>query len=121
MDTEYTKEIIRVLSERAAEREQELSQHESGCANESDEELDGECPILDSFYFADGNQSIIQITNFSSKEFRGIWNRFRNHVIPNWNIVRGLKSSFKARDVFFMSLADSKHGDNRIFSARCLT
>ena len=49
------------------------------------------------------------MTNFSWKEFRDIWNKFRNHVISNWEVGRGWKSSFKAMDVFFMFLAVLKH------------
>ncbi len=55
MNSGRAEDTLRILGEQAAEREQVLSGFSASRYQESDNEAEAECPIIDSFYGYGGN------------------------------------------------------------------
>ena len=96
---------LRLLAELAAERSNELNQYEDDEADiESDEKTDSDCPILDSFVTNGGEIAVLQMTNFTLAEHRGVYDRLRPFIVQNYNVGRGKRSRYNATDVIFMAI-----------------
>jgi len=79
LSTSDAAESLQLLAETAAEREGDLKRYEiTPDLSDTGEEADSDCPIFDSFYFAGGSQSIIQMKNFDVREFSTIWDRIKD-------------------------------------------
>ena len=65
MNASRADDALRLLSERAAEREHVLPQFSPTRHVEPDHAVDAESPILNSFYQTGGNDSIMRMTNLS--------------------------------------------------------
>ena len=77
---------------------------------DGDEINDSESPILDSFVALDGEQAMTKMTNFSRQIFDRIYTKISTCVTNSWNTGRGRKTSYRAKDVFFMTLSTLKTG-----------
>lgn len=110
---------LRLLADAAVDREDELGQYESEpIHNDSDEECDSRSPITDLFYEKGGNQAIVQMSNFNRQELDGIYDIISDHVSTHYNVGRGRKSPFTAKDMLFMVLTVLKCGGQWDFMAR---
>lgn len=110
---------LKLLADAAANRQAELDEYKEDDEHpESEEEIDSESPVLDQFFAEGGAEAILQMTNFSLPEFNGIWDLIRTHVATHWNVGRGKKSSFKAKDVLLMTLTVLKHGGSWDFLSK---
>lgn len=118
MDTTHARSGLSVLSEAHTRREIEISRESIVRDADSDDEADMECPIMDSFYEADGNDGIKKMTNLTIPEFRKIYGQIHGYVITKWNVGRGRKSSVKPMDAFFLTLTVLKHGGSWDILAR---
>lgn len=58
--------------------------------------------------------------SYNAQEFMPIWHYSSDFIRLNCNIGRGIKSSHKANDVFFMTLCVIKHGNQWDFMERIL-
>lgn len=47
----------------------------------SDDEADSECPIFESFYNTGGSTAILNMTNFTCREFGRLYDRFRCAIV----------------------------------------
>jgi len=110
MNREHAHASLSQLEDLRNQRELELQRHSSTPTAESDDEADADCPIFDSFYESDGNEGIMQLTNLTSIEFRGLYHSLHDFISKTWNVGRGRKSSYKAMDVLLMTMAVLKHG-----------
>jgi hypothetical protein len=95
--------MLEMLEDRDAEREHELSQF-SACNIESDQIVSSACPVLDGMYRDGGAEAIVRLTNFSPRGLNVLWMSVRGHVLRYWNVGRGKRSSFAAKDVFFYAV-----------------
>ena len=106
-------DALRLLADLAAERSNELNQcDDDGADNESDEETDSDCLILDSFVTHGGDIAVLQMTNFTLAEYRGVYDRLRSFIVQNHNVGRGRRSNYHAKDVLFMALCVCKSRDD---------
>lgn len=110
MNKSNVQNALRRFSDRIAAREGEIRRHSSQRDADSDDEVDSECPIMDSFYSEGGNQAIKTMTNLNAPELRLLYGKFHEFIVTNWNVVRGRKSSYKPMDMLFMLLTTVKHG-----------
>nr|CCA27715.1 AlNc14C650G12331 [Albugo laibachii Nc14]CCA27747.1 AlNc14C665G12363 [Albugo laibachii Nc14] len=58
------------------------------------------------------------MTKFSPREFNTLWSTILDHITKHWNVGRGKRSQFAARDVFFMMLFILKNGGKWDMAAR---
>lgn len=101
--------MLELLEDRDVERQQELSQY-SDSYIEREHIVSSACPILDGVYRDGGSEAVSRLTNFSPREFNTLWMSVRGHVLRYWNVGRGKRSTYAAKDVFFMLLAVMKCG-----------
>lgn len=102
---------LQMLGEQAAQRQEELEHFdELDSLSESDSGQQSDCPIVDKFFEENGNQAIMDMTNFTLNEILSIWNNVADHVRLNYNTGRGSKSPIHGKDLFFMTLTVLKHG-----------
>ena len=73
MNNSRAQDALRLLREVAADREHDLLQYSISTQEDSDDEADSESPIFDSFYTVQGNEAILQMTNFTAPEFRKLY------------------------------------------------
>lgn len=99
-----------MLADAAINREQDLQEYSGAqILSDSDEENDSDSPIIDGFYSNGGSSTIMKMTNFDMSEFSSICNTFSEYIRENWNVGRGNKSTFKAKDVFFKHFPFSRY------------
>jgi len=110
MNAGRAEDALRILGEQAADRDHEISAFSALRSQDSDDESDAECPIIDSFYGSGGNQAILKMCNFTLPEFRRLYSIMHEHIVTTWNVGRGNRSTLKPMDVLFMCLAVLKHG-----------
>ena len=102
---------LRLLSEVAASRQADLDQYDDGSiSTESDTYADSDAPIMEQFVIEGGSEAVHQMTNFTSRGFDMLYGIVKDHAESSWYGGRGKKSSFSAKDVFFMLLKSLKHG-----------
>ncbi len=119
---------LQLLAGLAAAQEEELNNYSKETVHsDSEEEDDTNCPIFRSFYNDGGGaKAIMNMTNFSTCEFRRLWRVVDGFVSANWNIGRGRKCLYCPRDILFMTLTTIKYGGQwdvlaRIFSIKTPT
>ena len=96
-------DALRLLAELAAERSNELNQYDGDPADiDNDDGTDSDCPILDSFVADGGEIAVLQITNFTLAEHRGLYDHLSPFLVQNYNVGRGKRSKYNAKDVLFM-------------------
>lgn len=104
---------LQELAERAALRKEELAKYDDEpTESEGESDAEFECPIVEKFYEENGNQAIMDMTNFNRNEFETIYKHLEDHIGLKYNKGRGQKSSIKAKDLLFMTMAVLKHGAN---------
>ena len=101
---------LQILVEAAIGREASLAQYPCEPQAETDEENDSDSPILDTFCNNGGGSAIVQLTNFTVKEFIQLYGKFRTFLANNYNVGRGRRSQYTAKDALSMVLATLKHG-----------
>lgn len=99
-----------MLNRSHQERENAISGQSATRNADSDEEADAESPVFDEFFSVNGNESIMEMTNFTGVEFRKLYSLLASTIVQNWNIGRGRKCEHKPMDVLLMSLTVLKHG-----------
>ena len=65
-----------------------------------------------------GADAVLTMTNFSPREFNTIWSSMFDHMTRSWNVGRGKRSQFAAKDVFSMMLLVFKNGGMWNLAAR---
>ena len=73
MSVTHSQDVLRLLSETATERENDLAQYLAMRSDGSDDEAEAEFPNFNSFYNVGGNQSILNLTNFTASEFSKLY------------------------------------------------
>ncbi|ETM35522.1 hypothetical protein L914_17597, partial [Phytophthora nicotianae] len=58
---------------------------------------------------AEGPEGVLKFSKFAPEEFEQLWTVVYPHVKEHWNVGRGKKCRYAARDVFFMTLTTLKH------------
>ena len=104
---------LKILSERSANRQEELDRFENAVQPsdvESDDESDS--PFLDQFVEEGGGEAVHQMTNFSLSEFLAIWNVIEDTCATSWMSGRGRRKTFRPKDVLLMTMTTIKHGGN---------
>lgn len=110
MNQQRAEDCIRILGNRRTQREAEITNRASAALDSSDDDLDSDHLIFDSFYSSGGSGAIARMINFTPSEFRQVYSLLETHINNNWNVGRGRKYSCTPMDVFFMVLAVLKHG-----------
>lgn len=59
---------------------------------ESDDEADQDCPVLDSFYAADGNEGVLKMTNLTTSEFWDQYNCLHSQFLRSGTSVMGKRA-----------------------------
>jgi len=118
MASQHTLASLNLLNSVAQARQNDIMQAPSSPVVDSDDEADAECPIFDQFYAIDGNESIIEMTNFTAVEFRKLYTILHPTMNANWNIGRGRRCLQKPMDVLFMAVTVLKHGGTSSTSNR---
>ena len=68
---------------------------------------------------ADGGEiAVLQLTNFTLTEYRGLYGRLRPFLVQNYNVGRRKRSKYNAKDVFFIELTVCKTGTMWDFAAK---
>lgn len=99
-----------LLNQRAAIRIENVNQFETVIdRDDSEQENDSSCPVLDSFYNIDGNTSLVQMTNYTYSEFNTLWDDLRECIDAKWNKGRGRRCKYGGKDALFMLLVTLKH------------
>ncbi|KUF99909.1 hypothetical protein AM587_10001449 [Phytophthora nicotianae] len=65
--------------------------------------------VFDFCLQAEGPDGVLKLTNFAPEEFDHVWAAVYPHLQGKWNVGRGKKCRYAARDVFFMTLSSLKH------------
>ncbi|DBA01596.1 TPA: hypothetical protein N0F65_011352 [Lagenidium giganteum] len=50
------------------------------------------------------------MTNFSAREFDGLWQTMKPKILSTWNIEKGRECAYSGKNVLFMMLATMKNG-----------
>ena len=108
MSSTRAQDVLQKLSEIASELEHDFAQYSAVRAADSDDEVDSESPIFNSFYNAGGNQSVLKMTNFTAPEFRKLCGILHTTITTKWNNGRGKRSEYKQIDVLFILLVVMK-------------
>ncbi|KAG3090114.1 hypothetical protein PI124_g8513 [Phytophthora idaei] len=98
-----------MLEDREESRREELDRYPVD-VGDNDTDVTSTCLILDEIYRGGGADAVLRLTNFSPRELNVLWFSLRNHVVRYWNVGRGRRSTFAAKDVFFMLLVVMKCG-----------
>lgn len=98
-----------MLSDANHRGELQLFRHFNVRSIESDDEADKECPILDNYYEADGNDGMVKMTNFTTNEFEDMYGYLHEYFTTHWDVGRGRGSSVKLMDSLFMLLTVLEH------------
>ena len=85
---------------------------------DSDDNYQFLTPIYDLFYGQGRSATIMQITNFSPGEFTTLWTTIIHLVQPQSLKGRARKSTYSAKDAFFMTLVVLKNGRTWDFLAK---
>ena len=102
---------LELLSDAAAHRRQALDAFPTAPIHpDEDETNDSNSLILDTFVALDGEQAMLKKKNFSRKELERIYTKIYDCVSNSSNTGRGRKTSYHAKDVFFMTLSTLKTG-----------
>ena len=109
MASNSTPTPFQMLQQLTAQHANEIANHVTDDSPSSDEELDSNSPIYDSFYNEVGPAAIKSLTNFSLLAFTEIWLSVCSFLFPNWNTERGRKTNIQAKDVLFMMMTVLKH------------
>ena len=83
MNTDDVLSGIKLLLEAHNRHDLQIKSQPTTRIVEEDEEADLESPIFDSFYNADGNQGIMSLMNFTSVDFRSIYENLQSHIISS--------------------------------------
>lgn len=107
------------LCDVAAERQEELQNYGADpLLPDSEDEADSSSPIMDRFVEAEGTRAVLNMTNFTVREYSRLYNRFHEFILTHWNCGRGKKTQYKPKDVLFMLLTVLKYGCNWDILAR---
>ena len=66
---------------------------------------------MEEIYFWKGNAGLVTVTNFTGLELNEFWSKISDLVLRKWNVGRGRKVSYKAKDVLMMILSVLKRGE----------
>lgn len=72
ISTSDAQQALTLLADTALSRQQELLQHYADPADDTDQENDSDCLIMDTYYNSECQLAIVKLANFNSKEFRAI-------------------------------------------------
>lgn len=96
LSTQDATVALQLLANATIEREKHLADFGNHPVySDCDEETDSPCPIFDSFYHAGRSDGIHSMTNFSVKEFSGLWEVVRKEMHNCFVQGRGRKSRYK--------------------------
>lgn len=59
---------------------------------------------MDRFAGAERSRAVLEITNFSAREFLKLFNKFREFIVSHWNCEKGKHSQHKPKNVYSMML-----------------
>lgn len=85
---------------------------------DTDEDNGSDSPVYDVFRYGEHSDAVLKMTNFSVQELDAIWTTFSPYVLNVYNVGRGRKCRFSAKDVFFMILVVLKHAGKWDFLAK---
>ncbi|KAG6952323.1 hypothetical protein JG687_00013076, partial [Phytophthora cactorum] len=105
----HLRSTLAMLEDREESRREELDRYPVD-VGDNDTDVTSTCPILDDIYRDGGADAVLRLTNISPRELNVLWFSLRNHVVRYWNVGRGRRSTFAAKDVFFMLLVVMKCG-----------
>ncbi|OWZ03843.1 hypothetical protein PHMEG_00024360 [Phytophthora megakarya] len=77
--------------------------------DDSDNEFSTLAPKYDYAVTVQGMEGVLKMCDFAPREFEKLWDVVEDHVLSNWNVGRGKKSTNSPKDVLFMTLAALKH------------
>ncbi|ETI39709.1 hypothetical protein F441_14581 [Phytophthora nicotianae CJ01A1] len=97
----HLQSMLEILEDREEARLEELNRY-SDEVDVNNTEPTSTCTIFDGIYRDGGTEAVL--TNFSPSEINTLWFSVRGHVHRYWNVGRGRRSTFAAKDVFFMLL-----------------
>nr|CCA28065.1 AlNc14C1057G12745 [Albugo laibachii Nc14] len=109
IDHDQILKAFQMLDQRTADRQEELRQFSAKAAVDEDDDSTPS-PIYDRFFNHGGAEAVRTMTNFSPREFNTILSTMAEHITKHWNVGRGKRSRFTAKDVFFMMLLVLKNG-----------
>ncbi len=110
MNPGRAEDVLRILVEQAAEREHVLSGLSASRYQESDDEADAECPIIDSFYGSGGNEAVLKMCKSTLPELQRLYAIMQECIVTSWNVGRKRRSTLTPMDILFMCLVVLKHG-----------
>lgn len=102
---------LKIRADAAINREAALAQYDPEPHADTDEENDSDSPILDTIYNNGGGSAIVQLTNFTIKEFLQLYGKFRTFLAHNYSVGRGRRSQCTAKDALFMVIVTLKYGE----------
>lgn len=119
ISTDEAAAALQILVDGQLERADLLNDYPTEALHdESDEETDSACPILDSFYHAGRSEGILTMINFNIREFNQFYEVVRTTMHDAFVRGRGRKTPYKPKDILFMTLTVLKHGGTWDHSAR---
>lgn len=110
MGSDHDITSLNLLTQAAQTHRNEIFRQSSTPQADSDDDVDAERPIFDQVYSVNENEILVEITNFTTVEFRRLYSVLQNTIKWKWNIVRGHKSPHKPFNVLFITLTVLKHG-----------
>ncbi|ETI31440.1 hypothetical protein F443_21591 [Phytophthora nicotianae P1569] len=121
----HLQSMLEILEDREEARLEELNRYSDEVGVNNTEQT-STCPIFDGIYRDGGAETVLRLTNFAPSEINTLWFSVRGHVHRYWNVGRGRRSTFAAKDVFFMLLVVMKCGGTwdmvaRIFKVKTPT
>lgn len=109
MANHHATEALRQIQRRQTRCNLSLAQASDQLLAESDDDVDSESPIFDSFFRSGDAAGICTMINFTPPEFHRIYDSIHEHVVDKLNVGRGRKSVYKPRNVLFIIFTFSKH------------
>ena len=117
----HVKHSLKLLADVAADQAAKYDELSDSISDtDSDDDYKSPTPIYDSFYNQGRSEIILQLTNFSSREFAGLWATIIYLVQPQWLEGRGRKSNYSAKDTFFIAIVTVTNGGIWLFLVRLL-
>ena len=80
--------------------------------DDHDEDAESDSPIINIFVRLDGEEPLVKMTNFSRPKIERIYTKIFDVLKKSWNTGRGRKTTYKAKDVFFIAISTLKCGSH---------
>ena len=95
MSATRAQDLLRQLSEIATKREYDLAQYSAVRSDDTNDDPEAESLIFNSFYNPSANQYILKITNFTTPEFRELYEIFQISITTKWSNGVAKRSEYK--------------------------